>query len=375
MKSESKFSIDRASYVRCERPLGDKTSFITILIAVAIATTVFALDVSLPLGVAGGVPYVALVLAGWWFSSRQTIFLLATAATVLTLLGLFLSPAGGVLWVVLLNRAYAIFAIWVTAIILWIARRSRARIKDAMNSAHIASRAKTDLLANMSHELRTPLNAIIGFSGSLNEETFGSVGSDKNREYLNDIMSSGVHLLGLINDILDVSAIEEGRLKLHEENISIANIVETVIHMLRPRAERAQVTIKPLTGNAIPMIYADERRVKQVMINLISNAIKFTPEGGNISVGVSRKDDGSLAIEVIDNGIGMDDEEAAISLSRFGQVDSSLDRKHEGTGLGLPLTQGLMELHGGTLKIESEKGQGTLVTVTFPKERVVLGVS
>lgn len=246
--------------------------------------------------------------------------------------------------------------------------------KEAMNKAAIANRAKSELLANMSHELRTPLNAIIGFSESMKEETFGPVGSDKNREYLDDIYQSGQHLLGLINDILDVSTIEAGALELEEENVNITDVVEASVRLIRPRADNGQMSITSTIDPEIPLIYADARRVKQVFLNLLSNAVKFTPESGEVTVSAQLNDDGSLAVAVADNGIGMDEEEVTKALSTFGQVDSGLDRKHEGTGLGLPLTKGLMELHGGTLEIESEKGYGSLVMVTFPKERVVLNV-
>ena len=243
--------------------------------------------------------------------------------------------------------------------------------KEAEIKAVMASRTKSDLMANMSHELRTPLNAIIGFSGFMQEEMFGSVGGDKNREYLDDIHNSGLHLLELINDILDVSAIEAGALELHENNISIPEVTDAAVRLIMPRAKSGQITVTPSIDPKIPHIYADERRVKQIMLNLLSNAVKFTPLGGEISINVWLNDDGSLSLTVSDSGIGMDEEDAVIALSAFGQVDSGLDRKHEGTGLGLPLTKGLVELHGGTLKIKSKKDSGTQISVTFPKERVI----
>lgn len=241
---------------------------------------------------------------------------------------------------------------------------------EAKKQAEIASRAKSDLMANMSHELRTPLNAIIGFSSTMQEEIFGPVGHDKYREYLGDILNSGQHLLELINDILDVSAIEAGALELHESKVSLPMIVDASVRIIKPRADQGQVRIITAVEEEQPLIYVDERRVKQVLLNLLSNAVKFTPEGGEVSVTSGLNDDGSLCVVVRDTGIGMDDAELAMALTTFGQVDSGLDRKHEGTGLGLPLTKGLMELHGGALVLESEKGRGTQVAVTFPKDRV-----
>lgn len=246
-----------------------------------------------------------------------------------------------------------------------------AERKRAEEKAEIASRAKSDLMANMSHELRTPLNAIIGFSDSMLAETFGPLNNEKYLEYLSDIHHSGQHLLDLINDILDVSAIEANALELQEETINLHDVVDASIHLITPRAEIGQVAVTSSIDASIPTLYADPRRVKQVLLNLLSNAVKFTPDDGKVSVSAILNNDGCLVLSVTDNGIGMDDEEVTLALSSFGQVDSGLDRKHEGTGLGIPLTKGLMELHGGTMEIKSEKGKGSQISVTFPKERVV----
>ena len=249
-------------------------------------------------------------------------------------------------------------------------KEAEIAIQTALEQADIANRAKTDLMANMSHELRTPLNAIIGFSSTMKEEIFGPVGNDKYREYLDDIHNSGQHLLGLINDILDVSAIEAGAVKLYEENISISEVVDASIRIIMPRANDGKVAVSSSISSETPQIFADERRVKQIFLNLLSNAVKFTPEGGEVAVHSWLNEDASLSISVGDTGTGMDEDEVKKALSKFGQVDSGLDRKHEGTGLGLPLTIGLMGCHGGTLDVKSEKGQGTQIIVTVPKERV-----
>jgi len=240
-------------------------------------------------------------------------------------------------------------------------------VQSALKEAEFASRAKSELMANMSHELRTPLNAIIGFSSTIQAETFGPIGNDKYREYLDDINNSGQHLLELINDILDVSAIEAGMLELHKEPFAIGDVLDASIRFVKHRAEQGDIHLIIDVQGELPPLVADERRVKQIILNLLTNAIKFTPPGGSVSCIASLTGDGSHVLTVSDTGIGMSKVELIKAMAQFGQVDSSLSRKHEGTGLGLPLTQGLVELHGGMLKIESEKGKGTMVIVRFPK--------
>lgn len=244
-------------------------------------------------------------------------------------------------------------------------------LREAKQQAEVANRAKTELMANMSHELRTPLNAIIGFTGAITAETFGPIGNEKYLEYIEDIGDSGQHLLELINDILDVSAIEAGKLELHDDDVVIDDLVESSIRLIADRANQKQIHLRTDVQRDLPILRADVRRMKQTLLNLLSNAVKFTPDDGMVTLSVSQEDVGGHVFTVTDTGIGMNHVELAKALVQFGQVDSGLSRKEEGTGLGLPLTKGLVELHGGIFDITSEKGVGTTVTVTFPPERVV----
>lgn len=247
-------------------------------------------------------------------------------------------------------------------------------ILSARKSAEMANRAKAELLANTSHELRTPLNAIIGFSAALQGGVFGAMANPKQAEYVNDIHTSGNHLLDLINDILDVSAIEAGKMELYEEHCNLRPIIDTCIKMVSSRAKVGKVHLNFNDPGDLPEFFADIRRIKQIVLNMLSNAVKFTPEGGNVTLRVDVDRQNRMRLTVEDTGVGMNEDDLGKAMMQFGQVDSGHDRKHEGTGLGLPLTKGLVELHGGTMKIQSEIGKGTLVTITFPKERVTQNV-
>ncbi|HEY5338949.1 MAG TPA: MHYT domain-containing protein [Rhizomicrobium sp.] len=245
-----------------------------------------------------------------------------------------------------------------------------ANLSVALAAAAAANQAKSRFLAAMSHELRTPLNAVIGFSEVLVMETFGPLGNARYREYSNDIRSSGAHLLALINDILDLSKLDAGEADLQEEDVSAADLIDATLRMMQGQAAKAEVDISRKVEARFPAIRADKRRIQQVLINLVSNAVKFTPAGGKVRVSAFRIG-GVAAISVADTGIGIAAADIPKAFERFHQVDSELSRKYEGTGLGLPLAHQLMNLHDGRLVLESEPGIGTTVTIYFPPERVV----
>jgi len=244
------------------------------------------------------------------------------------------------------------------------------QLREARRLAEAASLAKSDFLANTSHELRTPLNAIIGFSEAILSGIFGHV-PPKMGEYVGDICRSGQHLLRVINDILDISAIEAGTVQLVEEPVDLAGLLVECGRLIEPRAVREGVTLSILP-EPVPLVQADARRIKQVMLNLLSNAVKFTPSGGRVDVSLRLGPEGGVAMAFADTGIGMDEAGIKLALKPFGQVESHLNRRFEGLGLGLPLTVNIVEQHGGTLGISSQPGLGTTVTVRLPTERVLM---
>ncbi|MEE9153064.1 MAG: PAS domain S-box protein, partial [candidate division NC10 bacterium] len=242
---------------------------------------------------------------------------------------------------------------------------------EARDQAESANRAKSEFLANMSHELRTPLNAIIGFSELTINEMFGPVGNSTYLEYARDINGAGQHLLDLINDILDLCKIESGAGELREEDVMVRYTVRSVLTLVKERAREGGVELVLEAPDGLPALWADERKLKQILVNLLSNGIKFTNAGGRVVLKIWCRMDSGYVFQVIDTGIGMALEDIPTALAAFQQVDSDLDRKYEGTGLGLPLTKALVEMHGASLDLQSEVGVGTTVTVRFPAERIM----
>jgi signal transduction histidine kinase len=246
----------------------------------------------------------------------------------------------------------------------------KQHLREAKEGAEAASRAKSEFLANMSHELRTPLNAIIGFSEIIKNQMFGPVQNDRYTTYAGNIHESGTHLLGLINEVLDMAKLESGQVELQEEDVSVASMIDACLRLIEPQARTAKVRLSASVDPGLPLIRVDNRRIRQALLNLISNAVKFTPEGGSAIVSSSLKENG-LEIRVSDSGIGMSPEQIPKAMEAFGQIDSALSRKYEGTGLGLPIARHLVELHGGRLTIESAVSVGTTVTIELPLGRIV----
>jgi len=253
------------------------------------------------------------------------------------------------------------------------ARHAYEELRVAKEAAEVANRAKSAFLATMSHELRTPLNAVMGFSQMMITEVLGSLPNDAYRNYAQHIYDSAAHLLEIINDILDVSKAEAGKLDLAEELVDVRTAIEESCRLVDVRAETANVVLVRAIPAELPPLYADRRKLKQIVMNLLSNAVKFTPANGRVEIAARVEAPAGLTIAVRDTGIGIAKEDIPRVTEPFVQVDSSLSRRHEGTGLGLALVASLMTLHGGTLAIDSELGKGTTARVTFPMARVRAG--
>ncbi len=249
-------------------------------------------------------------------------------------------------------------------------KKQEIALAEARRAADFANHSKTEFLANMSHELRTPLNAILGFSEMIEGQMFGPIDA-KYVDYVHDIHRSGEHLLALINDVLDLAKLEAGKLELHESVIALPALIADCLTLVRGRADAGRVRLRSDPAPTLPQLRADARAVKQVLLNFLSNAVKFTHQGGAVTVGAALDASGEIVLSVTDTGIGMSTAEVEVALSPFGQVNSQLAQKHEGTGLGLPICKSLMELHGGALAIASTPNDGTTLTARFPAYRTV----
>ncbi len=246
--------------------------------------------------------------------------------------------------------------------------RDLARARD---EATIANRAKSEFLAHMSHELRSPLNAIIGFTEVMTSAMFGPVEPPRYREYVGDINASGVHLLAVINDLLDLSKAESGHMELNETVVRIEDAAASAMRLVRERAYEATVKLTLDVPETLPDLRADERMIKQIVLNLLTNSVKFTQPGGTVAVSARLDDEGRLVVVVADTGVGIEAQDIPKVLEAYGQADVARSRSSEGTGLGLPLVKSMAELHGASVELDSTPGEGTTVTVGFPAERLV----
>ncbi len=254
-------------------------------------------------------------------------------------------------------------------LLLEIERRRIAEqsLKEALKNAEAATEAKSEFLASMSHELRTPLNAIIGFADLIREETHGAMQPPAYSEYIDIIRNSGNHLLGLINDVLDLSKINSGTVDLDMERVDVRAVMVECLDLISHRAMQSGIDLNADIDQSVgAVIRGDVRRIKQVFLNLLSNAVKFTPEDGHVNVAIKDTAPGLLSIAVSDTGVGIAPDDIPKVLSEYGQVEHGLEHVVEGTGLGLPITKKLVELHGGSLSIDSSRGRGTTVCVTLP---------
>lgn len=249
--------------------------------------------------------------------------------------------------------------------------KAEEMLRAAKEKAELASRVKTEFLATMSHELRTPLNAIIGFSEVLLSEALGPLGNERYKEYISDIRSSGTHFLALVDELLDISRIECGRLDLEECTVDLAELIEFCLAPFEETIEAKKLSLSIGINSRSHCIYGDRRMLKKILINLLSNAVKFTPGGGKIDLKADLDDRGQFVISVIDTGVGIDQEDLDRIVQPFERGETAFSRTHDGAGMGLALAKSLTEIHGGNLEIDSQPGRGTRVVLRLPSERVV----
>ena len=339
--------------------------FVTTALLIVSALTVM-LSATIPMAVyAGLTPIIAGILAFFWERRDMDSVTMALMAASAQLFFIFLA-----------NRLYASsvdsigFRAEKDALIAEL-ETANANSDEARRKAEEANLAKSRFLATMSHELRTPLNAILGFSEVMKNEIFGEHANGAYKEYSADIHGSGQHLLNLINEILDLSRIEAGKYELNEEALSLGGIVDDCQHMLALRAKAKGQSIRALSEPDLPRVWADERAIRQVVLNVLSNAIKFTPQGGEITIKVGWTATGGQYVSVADTGPGIPENEIPIVMQSFGRGSLAIKTAEQGSGLGLPIVKGLIDLHGGGFSLKSRPRAGTEVTITLPAERVM----
>jgi two-component system cell cycle sensor histidine kinase PleC len=339
--------------------------FVTTALLVVSALTVM-LSATIPIAVyAGLAPIIMGIMVFFWDRRDMDSVTMALMAASAQLFFIFLA-----------NRLYAssvdsiVFRAEKDALIAEL-ETANANSDEARRKAEEANLAKSRFLATMSHELRTPLNAILGFSEVMKNEIFGGHANAAYKEYSADIHGSGQHLLNLINEILDLSRIEAGKYELNEEALSLPSVVDECQHMLALRAKAKGQSIRALAEPQLPRVWADERAIRQAVLNVLSNAIKFTPQGGEITIKVGWTATGGQYVSVADNGPGIPENEIPIVMQSFGRGSLAIKTAEQGSGLGLPIVKGLIDLHGGGFHLKSKPRAGTEVTITLPAERVM----
>jgi len=339
--------------------------FLTTTLLIVSALTVM-LAATMPIAVYSGLVPIAVSIA-LFFSGRSDIDSLTM---------MLMAACSQLFFIFLANRLYSTsvatieFRAEKDALIAEL-ETATANSDEARRKAEEANLAKSRFLATMSHELRTPLNAILGFSEVMKNEVFGVHANAAYKEYSGDIHGSGQHLLNLINEILDLSRIEAGKYELNEEALSLAGIVDDCAHMLNLRAKAKGQTIRQAIEPDLPKIWGDERALRQVVLNILSNAIKFTPQGGEISIKVGWTAAGGQYVTITDTGPGIPEDEIPIVLQTFGRGSLAIKTAEQGSGLGLPIVKGLVDLHNGGFSLKSKPRAGTEVTITMPAERVM----
>jgi two-component system, cell cycle sensor histidine kinase PleC len=346
------------------QPVGARSFLLFIMVMLAAVTAM--LSATIPVAVYAGLVPLAIAMLSLTISSpgMDMIMLVAMAASA------------QVFFLFLANRLYssAVATLQSRAekdAIFAELEEAKANSDEARRRAEEANLAKSRFLATMSHELRTPLNAILGFSEVMKNEVFGAHASASYKEYASDIHGSGQHLLTLINEILDLSRIEAGRYELNEEAVALPYLVEDCRHMLTLRAKAKNQAIREFVDPSLPRLWADERALRQIVLNILSNAVKFTPPGGEITIKVGWTSSGGQYLSVKDTGPGIPEDEIPIVMSSFGRGSVAIKMAEQGSGLGLPIVKGLVDLHGGGFQLKSKPREGTEVIVTFPATRVM----
>lgn len=352
-----------------------------LALAALVAGAAFAADLLMPSGIAGGLAYLGLVLLGWRLNQARAILLLAALASGLMAAG-HIAAGDETTDAAIVNRGLALLVIWAVAVVLAAAKRREALLAERIaeqnaklaatrTHAQLANQTASEFLSNMSHELRTPLNAILGFSEIVRNEMFGPLGNERYRGYMTDIHNSGQRLLDLVNDLLAIAKIEVGRVELAENVVDATDLVRHCASVARTQARTKHVMIEVDIPGGLPPLNADQRKLRQILGNLLANAVRFTPAGGRVRISAWCRPETGHVFQIADTGTGIALKDVPLALAPFGQVGSPLHEDQEGVGLGLPLAKALVELHAGSFDLQSEPGAGTTVTVRFPAERVV----